>query len=124
MKIIITESKLNKVVLKWLDKEFGNLTEVVRGDKTIYVDQDGLPLFYYYQDSKNGYVFINYERIWQLLESIFDMEYEQIRDILKIWLEETYNLRGVTPHIALRNVLEELEETYNLKGVTPLPIAR
>jgi hypothetical protein len=51
----------------------------------------------YYQDEKNGYVYINYERIWQLLESIFGMEYEKIQDILKIWLEETYNLRGYTP---------------------------
>jgi hypothetical protein len=45
MKIIITESKLNKVVLKWLDKEFGNLTKIVKGDKIYYVDQNGLPLF-------------------------------------------------------------------------------
>jgi hypothetical protein len=97
MKIIITENRLNSVVLNWLDKEFGNLTEVVRGDRTDYVDQNGLKLFYYYQDSKNGKVYINYDRIWVLFESIFGLDYLQIIDILTIWLEETYNLRGCRP---------------------------
>ena len=105
MKIIITESKLNKVVLKWLDREFGNLTKIVKGDKIYYVDQDGLSLFYCYQDLKNKYVFINYDRIWRLLQSIFGMEYEQVLEILKVWLEQTYNLRGVTPK--LKNHLEQ-----------------
>ena len=97
MKIIITESKLNSVVLKWLDKEFGNLTEVVRDDKIFYVDENGLPLFMYYQDSKNGNVYINYERIWIFFESIFGLKESQTEEILTIWLEDTYNLRGYTP---------------------------
>ena len=81
------------IVLKWLNKEFGNLTPVVKNDKTFYVDKDRLPLFYYYQDSKNRYVYINYERIWFLIESIFGLEELETQDILKVWLEETYNLR-------------------------------
>jgi len=99
MKIIITENKLNRVVLTWLDNEYGNLTKIVKGDKIYYVDQDGLSLFYCYQDLKNKYVFINYDRIWRLLQSIFGLE------ILKVWLEQTYNLRGVTPK--LKNHLEQ-----------------
>ena len=97
MKIIITESSRDTLVLKWLNKEFGDLTPVVKDDKTYYVDEDRKPLFYYYQDSKNRYVYINYERIWFLIESIFGLEELETQDILKVWLEETYNLRGVTP---------------------------
>jgi hypothetical protein len=97
MKIIITESKLNKVVLKWLDKEFGDLTKVVKDDRTYYVDENRKPLFYYYQDSKNGYVYINYDKIWVFFESIFGLNTLQTKEMLKVWLEETYNLRGVTP---------------------------
>ena len=85
------------IVLKWLNKEFGNLTPVVKNDKTFYVDKDRLPLFYYYQNEKNGYVYINYERIWVFFESIFGLNYLQTQEILTIWLGETYNLRGVTP---------------------------
>ena len=115
MKIIITENRLNKAVLKWLDKEFGNLTEIVKGKETYYVDQDGLPLFMYYQDEKNGYVYINYERIWQLLETIFGLNGLQVEEILKVWLEETYNLRGVTPRRRFFGHWWTLEETYKIK---------
>jgi hypothetical protein len=97
MKIIITESKLNSVVLKWLDNEYGNLTKLVKGDRTYYVDQEGLPLFVYYQGKK--IVYINYKRIWKLLKSIFVMNDQQIKNILKIWLEETYNLKGYPPEV-------------------------
>jgi hypothetical protein len=89
--------KKNSIIIKWLNKEFGNLTEVVRDDKAFYVDENRKPLFYYYQDSKNGYVYINYDKIWVFFESIFGLNTLQTKEILKVWLEETYNLRGVTP---------------------------
>ena len=97
MKIIITESSRDRLVLKWLNREFGDLTPVVKGNRTFYVDKDRKPLFYYYQDLKNGYVNINYDRIWVFFESIFGLKDPQTQEILTIWLEETYNLRGVIP---------------------------
>ena len=87
------------IVLKWLNKGFGDLTLVVKGDITYYVDKDQKPLFYYYQDSKNGYVNINYDRIWVFFNSIFGLKDPQAQGILKVWLEETYNLRVVTPSV-------------------------
>jgi hypothetical protein len=90
--------KRQELVLKWLNKEFGNLTPVVKGDITFYVDKDRLSLFYYFQDSKNGYVNINYDRIWAFFDSIFGVDDLQTKEILKIWLEDTYNLRGATPN--------------------------
>jgi len=92
-----------KIILKWLNKEFGNLTSVVNDDRTFYVDKDRLPLFVYYQDQENGQIYINYDRIWSLLESIFSMKDLEIRELLKVWLEDTYNLGGYTPKS--RNIL-------------------
>jgi len=89
--------KKQNIILKWLDNEYGNLTEVVRNNEIFYVNQDGLPLFVYYRHEKNEPVYIKYEKIWQLLETIFDMDYQQIQDILKIWLEKTYKIMGYTP---------------------------
>jgi hypothetical protein len=86
-----------KIVLKWLNKEFGNLTPMVRDERTFYVDKDRLPLFFYYQNQKNGWVYINYDRIWLLLESVFSMNDLEISELLEVWLEDTYNLRGLTP---------------------------
>jgi hypothetical protein len=89
--------KKQKIILKWLNKEYGNLTPVVNDNKTFYVDKDGLPLFVYYQDEKNGWIWIGYKKIWLFLESVFSMKDLEIKELLKAWLEDTYNLRGYTP---------------------------
>jgi hypothetical protein len=89
--------KKQELILKWLNKKFGNLTSVVGDNRTFYVDKDRKPLFYYYQDSKNGNVYINYDRIWVFFGSIFGLKDLQTQEILTIWLEQTYNLRGATP---------------------------
>jgi hypothetical protein len=115
MKYIITENKLDKVALTWLNNNFGDLTPIVEDEKTYYVNEDRLPLFYYVQDSKNDNVFINYYEIWSFLESMFDMDYQQIQGVIRDWLEETYNLKGITPIPSNSIFFEVLEETYNLK---------
>ena len=107
--------KKQELVLKWLNKEFGDLTPVVGDGRTFYVDKDRRPLFMYYQDSKNGNVYINYDRIWVFFESIFGLKDLQTQEILKVWLEETYNLRGFTPKLDQSDNQNLLEETYNLR---------
>jgi hypothetical protein len=87
--------------------QFNDLTPVEKGDKIYYVDKDKLPLFYYYQGIKNGDVYINYYRIWLFFSEIIGMEYKEIQGIMKNWLEETYNLRGLTPdfHLMISTLL-------------------
>ena len=106
---------INRLGIDWLNKNFGNLTEVVKDDKTYYVDENRLPLFYHYQNEKNGNVYINYTRIWSFFELVFRYSRQQIQGVIKIWLEETYNLRGKTPFDRYSFGLNRLEETYNLK---------
>ena len=89
--------KKQELILKWLNKKFGDLTPAVVDDKIFYVDENRKPLFYYYQDEKNGYVYISYSRIWVFFESIFGLNTLQTKEIMKVWLDETYNLRGITP---------------------------
>ena len=98
MKYIITENKLDKVALTWLNNNFGDLKPIVNDDKTYYVNEERIPLFYSYRDKQNSYVYISYDEIWSFLESMFDMDYQQIQGVIRDWLEETYNLKGLTPH--------------------------
>ena len=84
--------KKQELILKWLNNKFSDLTKVVKGDRTFYVDDVGKIIFYYFEYSKNKYVYINYDRIWVFFEDIFGLRVLQIREILKVWLEETYNL--------------------------------
>ena len=107
-----------KSVLKWLNKEFSGLTPLVKGIKTYYVDEDRKPLFYYYQNEENKYVYINYDRIWVFFEDIFGLKRPQTQEILTIWLEETYNLRGFTPLPRIYRLPPRLEETYNSESIT------
>ena len=48
-------------------------------------------------DRKNDYVYINYYEIWSVLEDNFGLKYSEIQKLTKRWLDEVYNLRGVTP---------------------------
>jgi hypothetical protein len=80
--------------------QFNNLRPVEKGNKIYYVDNDNLPLFYYYkeeQDSKNGYYYINYHRIWSFFFEVMGYNYNEIQEIIKEWLGTTYNLRGLKP---------------------------
>jgi Fe-Mn family superoxide dismutase len=117
----INESVDHKVksALKWLNKEFGDLTPVVKYDKTFYVNKDRLPLFYYYElmGSENDLVYINYNRIWVFFEDIFGLYHSQIENILNVWLEQTYNLRGFTPVNFSRIQFTPLDESYNLETI-------
>jgi hypothetical protein len=47
-------------------------------------------------DRKNKYVYINYNKIWSVLEDNFDLNYTETQKLTKRWLAEVYNLRGVT----------------------------
>mgnify|MGYP003650562814 CR=1 FL=1 len=106
--------KRQELILKWLNREFGDLTKVVKGDRTFYVDDVGKIIFYYYQKSVNDILYVNNDRVWFLIESIFGLEELETELIFKVWLEQTYNLRG---YIMLRIVnarFSQLEQNYNL----------
>jgi len=75
--------------------QFNNLTPVKRDDKIYYVDKDRLPLFFYYRNDE--YVYINY-KIWGFYTNVVELENPEIEHIIKNWLEETYNIRGLKPY--------------------------
>jgi hypothetical protein len=77
--------------------QFNDLTPVEDGDGIYYVDEDGSPLFMYYPDRINGIVYIDFYRIWLFFSEIIGMEYKEIQGIMKNWLGETYNIKGLTP---------------------------
>jgi hypothetical protein len=103
-----------KIIFKWLNKEFGRLTPVVRGDRVFYVDKNNLPLFYFFQNEKTGLIYINNNRIWLFLESVFIINELEISKLLGLWVENTYNLRGLKPTLLSFTNSPSLEDVYNL----------
>jgi hypothetical protein len=51
---------------------------------------------------ENDYVYINYDEIWSVLGDKFGLNYSEIQDLTKRWLDEVYNLGGVTPMALVR----------------------
>jgi len=115
MKYIITESKLEEVIIKYLNKFYGDLEKykTTKFPDTILFTKD--KKVYMRQNLKNGRLWVDYNTIWSDLETIFSLENPEIKSIITKWVEETYKLRGVTPNNMLQYKLDKVEETYKSK---------
>jgi hypothetical protein len=93
MKVIITENKIEKVAIKWLDNNYGDLKpyEPKKFPNHIFYRKGEEIIFDY--NKKNGYVYVTYEEIWSFFERMFSMSNQQIESLTKVWVEERYNLR-------------------------------
>jgi hypothetical protein len=92
MKIIITESKIEKVALNWLNDEYGDL-EPYDSEKYpgyIFYIKGNKIIFDYHKES--GEVFVSGNEIWSFFKMYFGMSYEQIQKVTMEWIEENYNL--------------------------------
>ncbi len=88
-------------------KEFLNLfnnLEVVQSDeepnRVLYCFEPGENIMICYK--RDGDIFINYDVIWSFFENGIglkygEIKYGEIKSIVKKWLDEVYNLRGVIP---------------------------
>jgi hypothetical protein len=76
---------------------FNNL-EVVQSEEepnwTLYRFEKGKNMVIY--NKENKYFYINHHIIWSFFEDGIDLNYGEIQKIMKKWLDEVYNLRGVT----------------------------
>ena len=98
MNIIVDRPQLVRVVLRYLNMNFGDLTPKsylnIPG-KVFYVNTDNEVIMEY--DKENEHVWIDYYNFWSKIESLFSLNYRETQSIMKVWLEETYKLEGVTP---------------------------
>ena len=120
MNIQVNKHQLERVVIKWLNMYYGNLTPKTteKYPKSVfYVNSSNEVMMEY--DKENEDVYIHYEYIWLKIESLFHLNYGDIQSIMKVWVEEAYKLEGITPHGTLGKYLGKVEEAYKLEGVTP-----
>jgi len=111
MDIQVNKEQLDRVVIKWLNKNFGNLTPKTTEkypNSVFYVKSDNEIMMEYVQE--NGYVYIHYDNIWSTIELLFHLNYDDIQSIMKVWLEETYKLEGVTTYVCTDPDFFKLEE--------------
>ena len=117
MNIQVNRNQMERVVIKWLNKHFGNLTPKKHKDhpKSVFYVNSGNEVMMEY-DKENERVFINYGKIWSKIELLFHLDYGDIQSIMKVWLEEDYKLGGVRPLFLKTISKHTLEEDYKLKN--------
>ena len=122
MKFIITESKLQKAALLWMNNNFSpDQLEVIEHPdypNSIFYKKNGKVVME--QDKKTKRFWFSYSEIWSFFESFFSMKYKEIRGLLEIWLEEAFKLKGYTPHFPHTWYIAQLDEAFKLKGYTPI----
>jgi hypothetical protein len=93
MKYIITESRLERIAIKWLNDNYGDLEPYETEEEPDYIFYKKGNRIVFNYDKSNGHVFVDYDEIWSFFENMFSMDYLQIQYITKMWIEEHYNLR-------------------------------
>jgi hypothetical protein len=48
-------------------------------------------------DKKYTNVYVHYDEIWSKIESLFHINYDDTQSVMRVWMEEDYNLEGVRP---------------------------
>jgi hypothetical protein len=93
MKYIITENKLEKMAIKFLNTEYGDLevSKSVRDNRT-YFRRDGRIIMEKGLDS--GYIWVRHDAIWSDLERIFDLDHDGVTKVIKKWVDDKYNIQA------------------------------
>ena len=105
MNIQVNKHQLERVVIKWLNKHFGDLRPVEHNahpDSVFYVNPKNKVMMEWAKDtshwSKYGDVWVDSEYIWSKMVSIFHINDTDIQSIMGKWLNNTYGLERITPN--------------------------
>jgi hypothetical protein len=91
MNIQVNKHQLERVVVKWLNKKYSNLTPKTiekYPNSVFYVNSDNEVIVEYNNEIKRAYV----NEIWGIIGSLFHLNSNDIQKIIAVWLKETYNL--------------------------------
>jgi hypothetical protein len=103
MNIQVNKHQLERIIIKWLNKYYGDLTPKTTEkypELVSYVNPSNEVMVEY--DKETERVYINYDEIWLKIESLFHLNYDDTKSVIRVWMEEYYNLEGVTPWKGVR----------------------
>lgn len=111
--------KLKHTIIQYLNSEYGDLEQFEMGiyPNYIFFMKDGKVISDY--NKENGITGISFEQIWSFLGNFFGLEYEEIQDLTKEWVEGHFKLKVTTTLGNEMGWLSEVEEGhYKLKVTT------
>jgi hypothetical protein len=118
MNIIVDKPQLVRVVLLYLNKNFGNLTPKTNSEfsnSVFYVNSDNEILMEYNKETER--VYIHYDQIWSKFQSLFHLNPVDILSIMKVWLEEDYKLGNSKLRILPKHSVNHWKRLTNLNDI-------
>lgn len=107
-------------IFMYYDKNFARqkkLARVLKQELIYPTKVEGICLFE--QDYKNNKLYCDYNEIWSFFEEKNSYNNQEIKDMVKGWLEESSKLEVLTPIYLLNGVIIWREEASNLEVLTP-----
>ena len=100
MDIQVNKEQMFRVVIKWLNMYYGDLTPKTYLNipgKVLYLDKRSRTVLEYEKDNQyEPTVWVDTDILWSKITDIFHIKYNEIQSILEVWLKETYNLEEIT----------------------------
>ena len=90
----------------WLNENFGNLKRIEYGTTVYFTEDQNLKEINIYDIPKSVIFFtdptskftkINWNKLWKFLEYDLSLDSAQLKEILKNWIEKTYELKDIPP---------------------------
>ena len=112
MKVIITEAQYNRAIDSFITHMLEPHEEITseKYPDSIFWVKDGIVIV---QIKNSGYLWLDYE-IWYRISQMFDLEHRDTKLVIKIWLEQHYDLGELTPGFSGTNRDIQLEQNYDL----------
>ena len=90
MKFIITESKLEQVIFKYLDNQ--DFVKIDEGENIYFVNSEGDKFAMIRFNKDNGWCYINYNLIEEI-SSFFSMKMSDSEQVIGRWVESTLQMK-------------------------------
>ena len=94
MKLIITESRIEKTAIHWLNKNFGDLEEFTTDripSAIFYRTKEGKEIIFEY-DSYYETIYVSKDYVWLFLMDMFGFDDNQITQLIDRWFQNRYNV--------------------------------
>ena len=90
MKFLITESKLENIIFKYLDNQ--DFVKIDKGENIYFVNSEGDKFAKIRFNKNNGWCYINYNLI-QEISSFFSMKESDSEQVIGRWVESTLQMK-------------------------------
>lgn len=93
MKFIISEIQQEKLISKWMSNYSPEILDIIEHPKypnSIFFKKNGKVIME--KDKSNKIFYFDYDTIWSPLMDKFQMDRKEIKEYLKYWLNDIFNI--------------------------------